>query len=51
MVLYANAYGSRIDWMQILTNCREIHAEKFATAILQIGSERIELMKEYGILK
>lgn len=38
IILYANAYGSRIDWMQVLNNCREIHADKFAAAIFQIGS-------------
>ena len=38
IILYANAYGSRIDWMQVLENCREIHAEKFTAAIFRIGA-------------
>ena len=37
IVLYANAYGDRIDWAQILNNCKAIRAEKFAAAIFQIG--------------
>lgn len=37
IILYANQYGSRIDWMQVLKNCREIHAEKFTAALFQIG--------------
>ena len=38
IILYANAYGSRIDWSLILKNCLSIHAEKFAAALFQIGS-------------
>lgn len=41
IILYANAYGSRIDWVQILHHCREIHADKFAAAIFQIGSNHL----------
>lgn len=37
IVLYANEYGSRIDWVQILNSCREIRADKFAAAIFRIG--------------
>ena len=39
IVLYANAYGSSIDWMQVLENCREIRADRFAAALFQIGSK------------
>jgi hypothetical protein len=35
--LYATHYGSRIDWAQVLENCREIKAEKFAAAMFRIG--------------
>lgn len=38
IILYANEYGSRIDWMQALDYCREIHADKFAAALFRIGS-------------
>ena len=39
IVLFANKYGSRIDWMQVLRSCREIHADKFAAALFRIGSK------------
>lgn len=35
--LYANAYGSKIDWPLVLEQCREIHADLFAAALFQIG--------------
>lgn len=38
IILYANAFGRRINWLQILDHCREIHADKFAAAVFQIGS-------------
>ena len=38
MILYANQYGTHIDWLRILENCEAIHADKFAAAIFQIGS-------------
>lgn len=41
IILYANEYGSRIDWVQVLSNCREIHADKFAAAIFRIGSKHL----------
>ena len=39
IILFANRYGCRVDWQRILKNCREIHADKFAAAVLQIGSK------------
>ena len=36
-MLYANEYGTQIDWMQILEYCKMIHAENFAAAMFQIG--------------
>ena len=36
-VLYANEYGTQIDWMQILECCKMIRAEKFTAAMFQIG--------------
>lgn len=41
IVLYANAYGSQIDWAQVLENCRAIRADKFAAAMLRIGSRHL----------
>ena len=39
IIMYANKYGSQIDWMLILKNCKEINADKFAAALFQIGSK------------
>ena len=38
IVLYANAYGSQIDWLRILEQCKAIHGERFAAALFRIGS-------------
>jgi hypothetical protein len=38
IILFANAYGHRVDWLQVLENCRAIHGEKFAAALFRIGS-------------
>lgn len=37
IALFANAYGKEIDWIRILEQCREIHADLFAAALFQIG--------------
>lgn len=37
--LYANTYGSKIDWQCILKQCREIHAAQFTAAIFRIGQK------------
>lgn len=39
IVLYANEYGSRIDWNRVLEECRAIHAELFTAALLRIGEK------------
>ena len=39
IVLFANTYGSRIDWQRVLAGCREIRAEKFAAALFLIGEK------------
>ena len=39
IVLFANAYGEQIDWIRLLENCREIHADLFAAALFRIGSK------------
>ena len=41
IVLYANAYGTQVDWDQVLENCQAIRAEKFAAALFQIGREHL----------
>ena len=37
IVMYANAYGSFVNWASVLEHCKEIHAELFAAALFQIG--------------
>lgn len=37
--LFANAHGREIDWQQVLENCRQIRADKFAAALFQIGEK------------
>ena len=37
IILFANRYGSAIDWLRVLDNCRQIRAEKFAAAMFAIG--------------
>lgn len=39
IVLYANAYGSQVDWERVLENCKAIRGEKFAAAIFLIGQK------------
>jgi len=37
IVLYANHYGSEIDWLYVYDRCAQIHAQHFAAALLKIG--------------
>lgn len=37
IVMYANAYGARIDWKRAYDQCCEIHAEVFAAVMFEIG--------------
>lgn len=37
--MFANAYGKEIDWQTLLTQCREIRADKFAAALFKIGKK------------
>lgn len=39
IVLFVNRYANRIDWEQVLENCRQIRAERFAVALLNIGEK------------
>lgn len=39
MAMYANAYGSVIDWNLLLENCKAIHGEIFAAALFRIGEK------------
>jgi len=37
MILFANRYGSQIDWIYVLDRCRMVRAEVFAAGLLRIG--------------
>ena len=39
MMLFANRFGSRINWLQLLECCKQIRAEKFAAGLFAIGKE------------
>lgn len=39
MVLFANAYGDRIDWKYVQKKCKGLRAEQFAAAIFAIGEK------------
>ncbi len=39
ITLYANAWGSQIDWTRLLDQCRWIRAEKFTAAIFRMGEK------------
>ena len=43
IVLYANAYGSRINWPKVVANCRAIHANGFCAALFRIGEKHLTL--------
>ena len=38
IILYAERCGAQINWEQILENCRQIRAEKFAASVFRIGT-------------
>lgn len=46
IVMFANAYGSKIDWQKVLGLCREIHADKFSAAIFKIGQNYLTFNQE-----
>lgn len=37
MILFANRFGSQIDWEYVLDRCRMIRAEQFAAGLFRIG--------------
>ena len=41
IVLYAQHFGSGIDWEALLSNCRAIRADKFAAALFRIGQNHL----------
>ena len=46
MVLYANAFGSEIDWDYVRTKCRGLRADTFACALFDIGKKYLGFSPE-----
>ncbi len=46
IVMFANAYGSRIDWHRLMERCKVIHAEMFAAALFKIGEKYLVFDRE-----
>lgn len=42
IVLYAQAYGSEIDWQWLLECCHQVHAEIFTAALFDIGVRQLD---------
>ena len=46
LTLFANRYGTEIDWKWILECCRQVRAEKFAGGMFRIGIKYLNLSLE-----
>lgn len=46
LTLFANRYGTEIDWKWILECCRQVRAEKFAAGMFRIGRKYLNLSLE-----
>ena len=44
--MFADAYGKEINWQRLLTQCREIRADKFAAALFKIGKNYLTFDQE-----
>lgn len=46
MILFANAYGERVDWDYVMKKCKGLRAERFAAAIFAIGEKYLVFSPE-----
>ena len=46
IVIYANTYGSEIDWEYLYQACQKIHGENFTAALFHIGEKYLNFDKE-----
>lgn len=46
IVLYANAWGTEINWEELLERCRSVRAEHFAAGLFQIGEKHLTFSRE-----
>ncbi len=47
ITMFANVYGTQINWNQLLENCRQVHADVFTAALLKIGAKYLGLHVAY----
>ncbi len=50
MVLWAESYGSRIDWQDIVEKCRSVRATGFAAAAFRLGQMYLDFSAEKACL-
>lgn len=46
IVMYANTYGSKVNWERIISDCRKINAEVFTVALFDIGEKYLGFSHE-----
>ena len=46
MVLFANAYGDRVDWKYVQKKCKGLRAERFAATLFAIGQQYLTFSPE-----
>ena len=46
MVLFANAYGDRLDWSYVMKKCKGLRAEGFAATLFAIGEKYLTFSPE-----
>lgn len=46
IVIFANVYGTKVDWNHLLEECRAIRAERFAAALFAIGQKYLTFSPE-----
>lgn len=46
IVMFANTYGSQIDWEEVLEKCRRFHGDLFAASLFDIGEKELDFDRE-----
>jgi hypothetical protein len=49
IVMFANAYGTKVDWDRVYDNCCQIHGEVFTAAIFRIGEKYLTFDPEKAL--
>ena len=45
IMLFAETYGTEINWEYMLDKCREVHADVFAASLFNIGKKELNLIR------